>query len=205
MIKLFKKWVYSFVLGGLLTNKDFISFIKDETLRDEQYIKNLYVILEKEKERVTLERRDTEQRRLAARYLLDIKKRQDNCRHTKGGRLPGLGVDYNIWIHTFTTGKTTVRCLTCGKEWSGEQLKSEEVQKMMRSTTNTPSASESAYGKKYHTEHTVVFQDVVTPQVALKNDKPRQSIMSYIVDRMNFIRKYNKIRQGGEHGPYNLS
>ena len=132
MIKKFKLWLYYFIVGRLLDDETFIMTLFNR-LKDEEGRREELKDAEK-KAKIQKEIDDLIQRK---------KDRQSACRHLKGGRLrPAYGRDYNIWDHTFPDGTRTVRCLTCSKEWKGEELKSEEVENMLFNTTNTLTSSE---------------------------------------------------------------
>jgi hypothetical protein len=140
MLKQFRDWVYLFVTERLLKDEFFISRL-DSALK--QHNKQLEVL----KEAARRLKIDALQRKMAEERIAEIKKLQDSCSHLKGGRLRSpCGEDYNIWIHIFTDNSRTVRCLTCRKEWTGDQLKSPEVQHMLAHTTNTLTSSEFKIG-----------------------------------------------------------
>lgn len=72
--------------------------------------------------------------------------RSQKCSHLKGGRARSNMNDYNVSFHTFITGEERIRCLNnCGfevwnkPEWS---FKWQYAAKMLKYTTNRPSASE---------------------------------------------------------------
>ncbi len=73
--------------------------------------------------------------------------RSQKCNHLKGGRVRSSSMkDYNVSFHTFITGDERIRCLNnCGfevwnkPEWS---FKWQFATKMLKHTTNRPSASE---------------------------------------------------------------
>ena len=194
MLTKFRNWIYLFITERLLDDDYFVSRLFSRLEKEKQNREEL-------KEAVRKAKIDAEQRVRAEEIVALKKKQQDACSHLKGGRgLRSPYVDYNIWIHTFPGEVgTTVRCLTCSKEWKGEQLKSEEVKKMMQRTTNTPSSSEVTFGKTPDRDPKAVYYD----KADYEENPPKrgfewvsQGIMKHIAERMMKIRKYNKIRQG---------
>jgi hypothetical protein len=158
MLNKLKKWIYYTVLDQLV-EEDFAHLLEDaikrQILDDDLFITKLYSVLEHERQlrEITAENAkkaalDFEQRKRCEESLQREKERQDRCPHLKGGRLRiGPNLDYAVWDHTFSDGSRTVRCMICSKEWKGAELKSEEVQHMLRCTTNSRSASEVWMGK----------------------------------------------------------
>ena len=194
MLTKFRNWIYLFITERLLDDDYFVSRLFSRLEKEKQNREEL-------KEAVRKAKIDAEQRVRAEEIVALKKKQQDACSHLKGGRgLRSPYVDYNIWIHTFPGEVgTTVRCLTCSKEWKGEQLKSEEVQRMMERTTNTPSSSEVTFGKTPDRDPKAVFYNKPWPEEKEPTrdlEIAKESIMDNIVRRMKQIRKYNKIRQG---------
>lgn len=45
--------------------------------------------------------------------------RQKRCPHLKGGktRSKGARVDYNLSLHTYISGESVIKCLSCGMKW----------------------------------------------------------------------------------------
>ncbi len=85
------------------------------------------------------------------RHISDQKRKPDpnpKCKHTKGGTLPSPGGfrDYNVACHRFTDGRIKIWCLySCGfVSWGGDANWTEAV-RMMESSTNTQTASETAW------------------------------------------------------------
>jgi hypothetical protein len=206
MLTKLKSSIYSYVVRQLMQDYSFLKYIGNTLLNDEEFVKNFYVVLQKEQKRVEFEKREAKSRELAAAIVARAKSRQDSCSHLKGGKGPHSPIpDYNIWMHTFPVAVgSTVKCLTCGKVWSGDQLKSEEVKMMLKSTTNTRTSSEVKGGKTPDRDPKGVYYSE-----KVWKDGPRgswewdgQSIMDYIVGRMKKIRMFNKMRQ---NEPNNLS
>lgn len=65
---------------------------------------------------------------------------QGECKHLKGGaHHPSPHKDYAVRTHTFPDGRTTIKCIICGREWDSFDPVARE---MARQSSNTPSASE---------------------------------------------------------------
>lgn len=179
MLEKFKQWVYKVVVDQLM-----------------EEIASLYDALENEKqlraEIAEAERKARVEKAVLAeiaKRLAEKEARQNRCTHLKGGRyIKSPSKDFNIWIHTFPTGLSTIRCLTCSKEWKGEQLNSDEVKYMLANTTNTPSSSEVAHGKGYtYTDSAVAVPDetkvvFLDPSYVEAIEKVRESNRKWEID-----------------------
>ena len=194
MLTKLRNWIYFYVTDRLLDDPHFVSRLFTKLEREKQAREELKEIVRKAK-------LDAQARLRDELILAEKKKFQDSCSHLKGGNtIFGPTTDYNIWMHTFPgeVGRT-VKCLTCSKEWKGEQLKSEEVQTMINRTTNTPTASEIGICKTPDRGPKAVFYNDPWPEKE-KSERDleiaKESIMDNIVRRMKLLRRNNKVRQG---------
>lgn len=144
---------------------------------------------QRDKERQQL--REFERKRKRHEYALgierNVRKRQDNCTHLKGGRRqpssPAMR-DYNVSNHRFIDGSWYIKCLLCGRIWRPGETGWLEATKMVQQSTNTPTASETV---------------VNMPIVPFK-----QTYMSY--DKTNY-KPPTKVEQYDpeKHGPDSIS
>jgi hypothetical protein len=99
--------------------------------------------------------------RMQKQYQIELMKVQHKCSHRKGDswtvmapdvnspnfltfqpKLPLFNFDFVVMLHTFVDGKQMIKCLMCNRKWVTGDLDFDEAMKMVRASTNKPSASE---------------------------------------------------------------
>jgi hypothetical protein len=114
--------------------------------------------------------RDEERKLESQRYIMDRISVQMNCRHLKGGKGKSKRQqkDPAVYLHTFTDGKSHIKCQLCGAIWkpgdtaehflrNGDKIDNwtgigwREATEMVEDSSNKPSSSERFF-KGYNEE-----------------------------------------------------